>query len=80
MLTVFIIFTDSSDYVGETFLLTFPAGMNFASFNVPILDDEVVECPEEFFLDLEIPAAAAAMGVVKGTPDTATVKIADEDG
>ena len=48
-----------------------------ASFSVPIVDDEVAESPEDFFLDLEIPPAS--LGVVKGSPGIALVSIADED-
>ena len=48
-----------------------------ASFSVPIVDDEVAESPEDFFLDLEIPPAS--LGVVKGSPGIATVSITDED-
>ena len=62
------------------FSVTFPAETNMTSFPVPIVNDEVGECPEEFFLDLEIPAAASAMGVIRGSPDNAAVNIADEDG
>lgn len=59
--------------------MTFPANINTATFDVPILDDEIAECPEEFILVLEIPRAVTAMGVIKGSPDIATVNIADED-
>ena len=57
----------------------FPPGMNIVNFNVSILNDEVAELPKEFFLDLEIPPEAANMGIVTGTPDTATVNIRDDD-
>ena len=50
-----------------------------ASVAIPIFDDEVAECLKEFFLDLEIPPAAAVMGVIKESPDTAVVRVADED-
>ena len=50
------------------------------SFNVPILDDDSVECPELFMLELEIPPAAAAMCAIKGAPDTAHVLVNDTDG
>ena len=72
--------TDGSDYDGGSFTVTFPAGVNVASFNVTILNDAIAECAKLFTLDLEIPAASTAMGVMKGSPDTATVHIMDDDG
>ena len=54
--------------------------LNTVSFNVPILDDDITECPQLFMLELEIPPAAAAMCAVKGAPDTAHVLIYDNDG
>ena len=50
------------------------------SFNVTIIDDNIPELAELFTLDLEIPAASAAMGVITGSPDTATVNIMDDEG
>ena len=50
------------------------------SFNVTIIDDAVAECAELFTLALEIPEASADMGVIKVSPDTATVNIRDDDG
>ena len=48
-------------------------------FNVTINDDNTIECPEEFILELVIPEAAA-LNVRKGTPDSASVSIMDNDG
>ena len=50
------------------------------SFNVSIINDDIAECPELFTLALEIPPASVAMGVIAGSPDTATVNIMDDDG
>ena len=50
------------------------------SFNVTIIDDNIAECAELFTFDLEILAAYAALGVMKGSPDIATVNIMDDDG
>ena len=50
------------------------------SFNVTIIDDNIAELAELFTLDLEIPTASVVMGVVKGSPDTATVNIMDDEG
>ena len=72
--------TGDSDYKGERFTVTFPAGVNVISFNVTITDDNIAELAELFTLDLEIPAASADIGVIKGSPDTATVSIMDNEG
>ena len=69
-----------SDYEDERFTVTFPAGVNVISFNVTIIDDNIAELAELFTLDLDIPAVAAAIGVVKGSPNTATVNIMDDEG
>ena len=72
--------TGDSDYKGKNFTVTFPAGVNVISFNVTITDDNIAELAELFTLDLEIPDASVAMGVIKGSPDTATVNIMDDEG
>ena len=43
-----------------------------------IYDDVNLEFDEYFFLDLEIPAAAAEYGVIRASPDRATVHIEDD--
>ena len=45
-----------------------------------IIDDNIAELAELFSLDLEIPDASADMGVIKGSPDTATINILDDEG
>ena len=59
--------------------MLFPAGVNVTNFSISIIDDEVAECSEWFFLDLEIQPAASSMGVCKGSPDSVTVTISDDD-
>ena len=58
----------------------FQAGVNEATFTVTIRDEGVVELNEEFYIELEIPSSAANHGVVKDSPDNATVIILDDDG
>ena len=58
----------------------FRAGVNEVSFTVAIRDEGLVELDEEFYIELEIPSAAANLGVVKDLPDNATVIIQDDDG
>ena len=60
--------------------MTFPAGVNVIGFNVTIIDDNIAELAELFTLGLEIPDASVIMGVIKGSPDTATVNIMDDEG
>ena len=57
----------------------FSATKRVSSFKIYISNDEVVESTEEFFLVLEIPSGAVATGVIKGSPDIATVEIANDD-
>ena len=83
MLYQFLLFPSplgGDDYRDGSIPVTFPALWTTVNVNVSITDDEVAECPEEFFLDLEIPPLAAVIGVVKGSPDSATVNITDNDG
>ena len=58
----------------------FPARVNQVTFTVAIRDERLIEPNEEFYIDLEIPSAAANRGVVKELPDNATVNIRDDDG
>ena len=59
----------------------FRAGANEVSFTVTIRDERLVELDEEFYIELEIPSAAAtSCSVVKASPDNATVIIRDDDG
>ena len=59
----------------------FRAGVNEVSFAVTIRDERLIEFDEEFYIELEIPSAAAtSCNVVKASPDNATVIIQDDDG
>ena len=59
----------------------FRAGVNEVSFTVTIRDEGLVELDEKFYIELEIPSAAAtSCSVVKGSPDNATVIIRNDDG
>ena len=59
----------------------FPARVNEVSFTVTIRDEGLIEFDEAFYIELEIPSAAAfSCSVVKGSPDNATVIIRDDDG
>ena len=59
----------------------FRAGVNQVPFTVAIRDEGLVESDEEFYIELEIPSAAArSCNVVKASPDNAIVIIRDDDG
>ncbi len=56
--------------------------MNQVTITVAIRDERLIEDNEHFYIDLEIPLAAAKLGVIKddGSPSTATVTILNDDG
>ena len=59
----------------------FRAGANQVTFTVAIRDERLIEPDEEFYIELEIPSAAAtSCNVEKGSPDNATVIIQNDDG
>ena len=58
----------------------FRAGVNEVSFTVTIRDEGLVELDEEFYIELEIPSAAANLSVIKGDVALATVTILNDDG
>ena len=70
-----------NDYAGEGFSVAFPIGDTVISFNIAIVDDDVVEASEHFSFHLEIPDEAASSGITKGTQyATANVTIVNDDG
>ena len=59
----------------------FRAGVKQVTFTVAIRDERLIESNETFYIELEIPSAAAtSCNVVKGSPDNATVVIQNDDG
>ena len=58
----------------------FPARVNQVTFTVTIRDERLIESNETFYIDLEIPSAAAKRGVIKDSPSTVTVTIFNDDG
>ena len=68
-----------TDYRSSKIPVTFSTGRKEHTFTVIIYDDLIFESDEYFFLDLEIPAAAAEYGVTcKDSPNRATVYIEDD--
>ena len=68
-----------ADFQDVHYLVNFPDQAKEAGFTVTIVDDDIAECPEEFFLKLIIPENADRMGVIKGNLSNAKVVINDTD-
>ena len=69
------------DYGGPQMItVTFPAGDNSVELTVPIINNDIAECPENFTLQLVIPQSAADLGVVTKSNDIANINIMDDDG
>jgi hypothetical protein len=62
------------DYTGVSGTLSFTAGQTSQNFNVPIIDNSVVDGDRSFVITLGNPT-----GDVISSPDTATVNILDDD-
>ena len=57
-----------------------PAGQTTVMVQVPIVNDtDLCECAEDFTASTEVPSEAAALGVVAGVNDTATISITDNE-
>ena len=67
--------TAGADYSASAGTLSFADGQTSASFNVPILDDGLVEADETFTVSLSNPMGGAALG----TPVMATATILDDE-
>ena len=66
------------DFEDGVISVSFEALHTVVRFTVPIYNDDLVECPERFCLDLDIPSTAVNLGVIKrATQDRATVTITD---
>ena len=72
--------SDGQDYTGGDYSVFFPAGSTKENFSIPIIDDDIFESDESFFLTLVIPQPAQNVGVMRGDPFVATVTIIDDDG
>ena len=72
--------SDGEDYTGGDYPVIFPAGSTKANFSIPIIDDDIFETDETFFLTLVIPQPAQAIGVMRGDPFMANVTIISDEG
>ena len=68
-----------ADFQDEHYMVHFEEQAEEADFTVTIFDDDIAECPEEFFLELMTPPNADRMGVIKGDLSNAKVVINDTD-
>lgn len=64
-----------SDYVGKKGTLTFPPGVDEQRFKIEVIDDEVFEQDEHFYVRLNNVSEPAVLA----TPKVATVMILDDD-
>ncbi|XP_037947157.1 sodium/calcium exchanger 3-like [Teleopsis dalmanni] len=64
-----------SDYIGKKGVLTFPPGVDEQRFKIEIIDDDVFEQDEHFYVRLSNPSESATLS----TPKVATVMILDDD-
>ena len=65
------------DYFLDDITLTFLPGQSNATFSVLTTDDIVLELMEEFFIDIVNVSVPTLVGI--GTPETATVRIMDDE-
>ena len=65
------------DYTSGPYTVTFPAGQTTATFDVPIIDDSILEGSEDFILTID--ETSLPDGVTRGNPGEATVTIVDDD-
>ncbi|XP_020717189.1 sodium/calcium exchanger 3 isoform X4 [Ceratitis capitata] len=64
-----------SDYIGKKGVLTFPPGVDEQRFKIEVIDDDVFEQDEHFYVRLTNPSEPAILAV----PKVATVMILDDD-
>ena len=77
MLTVRIL-QEGDDYDSGPYNVTFIAGTTSVSFDVPIIDDDIVESRETF--NLAVTSSSLPNNVYRGVPNVTTVTILDDEG
>ena len=73
------IYTGGKDYNSEPIFIKFDTETTRVSFNVPVLEDKVLEGNETFNLIID-PSSLTNNKITVGDPDQATVTIVDNDG
>ena len=71
--------TDTGDYAPGPYRVEFTSGETEVTVMIPIMDDDIDECDENFFGNLHLPDEAASLGVKLGSADRAAVTIKDDD-
>lgn len=66
------------DYESGPYTVIFPAGMTRVPFDVPIIDDDILENDEDF--DVIINTGSLPDNVRRGSTSRATVTIVNDDG
>ena len=67
----------NDDYGPGTYTVTFPAGEMDVTFDVPIVNDSILEGNEDFILVID--QASLPNRIILGIPGLATVTIVDDD-
>ena len=65
--------------MGREFSVSFPARATKANFSISIIDDDILELDENFFLTLELRQPAQGIGFMRGQPFQATVTIINDE-
>ena len=65
------------DYTSGPYTFTISAGDTMVAFDVPIIDDNILERNEDFMLTIN--STSLPDGVTPGNPYVATVTIVDDD-
>ena len=65
------------DYGSGPYIVMIPAGQTKATFDVPIIDDMILENNEDFMLIID--ETTLPDNVTRGDPGEATVNIVDND-
>jgi len=78
--TLYTFSTEDDHLLTDTLLVNFNGDSLFANVHVPIVDDQILEHPELFSLQISIPKESADIGIILGDLVTANVTIIDNDG
>ena len=71
-------FIGDNDYNSGPYSVMFSNGSTIASFDVPIINDNVLEINEEFVLTID--PSSLLENVMTGNPTNSTVTIVDNEG
>ena len=65
------------DYTSGPYTVTFRAGQTTATFNIPIINNDIAEGNENFMLNIN--ETSLLTGITRGDPGGSTVLIVDND-